>query len=259
MDSQPSPLTSDTELNSERVTVGLETLDPDYPIPAYQVATLLHEVRNPITTLQTLAKLLKKRLGSDHEHYWISTSIEHECLHLQGLLSQFEHDLTLFSASELIDEQSLNILEFLTALCSMYEVMAESRDIQFSLQWDHTQHYPPLALNATTLRQVLGNLIDNSCKYTQAGGEVQVCLSRVNDTIMIDIKDTGHGIPSPQLEHIFDPYYRANTEKPGKGLGLAITKDLIQQLGGTIEVESEVGMGSLFRVKLPIDPTPCSY
>ena len=109
--------------------------------------------------------------------------------------------------------------------------------------------------DALQLRQVLRNLIGNAIKYTPNGGTVLISLEQHVDTVVINIRDTGYGIPPSDLPHIFDPFYcvrnYGHADIEGNGLGLAIVKSTIEQHDGQITVESEVGKGSCFTITLP--------
>jgi signal transduction histidine kinase len=105
------------------------------------------------------------------------------------------------------------------------------------------------------LERVFMNLVSNAVKYTPAGGSVAVRAWSEDDYIKVKVSDTGIGIPEEALPRIFDEFYRAKNakavEKEGTGLGLAIAKDVVEQHGGQISVESTVGQGSTFYVILP--------
>jgi signal transduction histidine kinase len=105
------------------------------------------------------------------------------------------------------------------------------------------------------LERVFMNLVSNAVKYTPAGGSVAVRAWSEDDYIKVKVSDTGIGIPQEALPRIFDEFYRAKNakavEKEGTGLGLAIAKDVVEQHGGQISVESTVGQGSTFYVILP--------
>ncbi len=108
---------------------------------------------------------------------------------------------------------------------------------------------------AEHLESLLTNLVGNAVKYTAAGGTAQVRLERGGDELVLTVADTGIGIPPDALPHIFDEFYRAPNaralEKEGTGLGLAIAKQAVDEHGGRIEVQSEVGVGTTFTVRLP--------
>jgi hypothetical protein len=108
--------------------------------------------------------------------------------------------------------------------------------------------------DATRLRQVLLNLIGNAIKYNRAGGSVRIVTESGAGQVVLSVIDSGLGIPSHDLPHVFEPFQRgAQHGGPieGSGIGLAVTRALVQQMGGRIEVESRYGEGSVFRVTLP--------
>jgi signal transduction histidine kinase len=106
--------------------------------------------------------------------------------------------------------------------------------------------------------QILLNLLSNAAKYTPAGGRITATCERDGEEVSIRIADTGDGIPSALLESIFDPFVqvgrRLNAPRDGVGLGLAISRALAEGLRGTLSVESEVGAGSTFTLRVPAEP-----
>jgi signal transduction histidine kinase len=104
------------------------------------------------------------------------------------------------------------------------------------------------------LKQVLLNLGDNAVKYTPAGGRISIWLKPHDREVIFTISDSGVGIPAEDLPRVFDRFYRGRTSRSssGTGLGLAIVKRIVEAHGGSIEVESRLGDGSTFRVKLPL-------
>lgn len=105
------------------------------------------------------------------------------------------------------------------------------------------------------MMQVWLNLLGNAIKFTQAGGEISVNLVPQNDYISITISDNGIGMEKNVRKHIFEKFYQGDHARSGEGngLGLSLVSRIINLCGGTIEVESEFGVGSTFTVKLPID------
>lgn len=242
-----------SEIESESVHLQTESrqdpgLTEDPPISSPQISAFLHEIRNPITTLKTLAKLLQNRLSPEDKNRWIGQSIEQECRHLQELLSQFEQDLISPRDLQL---HCLDLVTFLQDHRSTLEAIALDHGLTFQLEWDQSQTYPTVMADPVALRQVLGNLVDNACKYTPAGGDLVIRLRQEQQQIWIEVRDTGVGIDAETLAQIFTPFFRGTHDRPGQGLGLGISRDLIRQMGGEIEVDSELGQGSMFRVRLP--------
>lgn len=122
---------------------------------------------------------------------------------------------------------------------------------------------PPLLgrYDANRLQQIVLNLLNNALKFTPRGGTISLGDRRDGDAFVIDVSDTGCGIPAEQLQRVFEPFVQLHTvvesgEKPGVGLGLAICRDLAFAMGGTIRVQSTVGVGSTFSVALPLASVP---
>jgi signal transduction histidine kinase len=108
--------------------------------------------------------------------------------------------------------------------------------------------------DGTRISQVLNNLLNNAIKYSPRGGRVQVELSTAPDAARVSVTDSGVGIPATELESIFEPFRRSSTTRdtiPGIGLGLAVGRRIIEAHGGRIEVHSEEGIGTTFRLSLP--------
>ncbi len=106
------------------------------------------------------------------------------------------------------------------------------------------------------MRQILDNLVDNAIKYTPPGGTVQIGVRPESDQAVITVSDSGVGIGSSHLERIFERFYRVDKarsrELGGTGLGLAIVKHLVGAFNGSVDVESRVGEGTTFTVKIPL-------
>jgi signal transduction histidine kinase len=117
--------------------------------------------------------------------------------------------------------------------------------------------------DATRLERVLSNLLDNALKYSPAGGDVvlRVCRETQGEVAwaVLEVSDQGVGIPAAEHARIFERFGRAKNvvgRIPGTGIGLAAVRQIVQQLGGTIDVESVEGVGSTFRVRLPLQASP---
>ena len=101
------------------------------------------------------------------------------------------------------------------------------------------------------LRQVLINLLTNAIHATGSGGKITITLKSVGKEVALTVKDTGQGIPKENLKRIFEPFFSTKSPGQGTGLGLFVTRSIIEKLGGTIEVESQLGHGTSFQIKLP--------
>ncbi|MGH2352577.1 MAG: sensor histidine kinase, partial [Chloroflexota bacterium] len=116
----------------------------------------------------------------------------------------------------------------------------------------------PLTADHGRLEQIVANLVSNACQYTPAGGEIVVTTWAEGDEICLSVADNGVGISTADQQHLFDKFYQGvnalTHKRGGSGLGLAIVKHLVESHGGRISVQSKLGLGSTFTVRLPIKP-----
>jgi len=126
---------------------------------------------------------------------------------------------------------------------------------KINLELARASEYLEIIGNPRWFKQMLINLIDNAIKYTHKGGKVELSVDYTNDFCIFKIKDTGIGIHQEHLERLFERFYRVDKarsrEVGGTGLGLAIVKHAVNNFNGTIDVKSEVGIGTEFIVKIP--------
>ncbi|WP_404790057.1 ATP-binding protein [Altericista sp. CCNU0014] len=235
------------------------------------LSTLLHQFRNPLTTLRTLGKLLLKRLQPEDANRALAESLVGESDRLESLLRQFDDAIDLGDAALEPDLESLESKEippssplalmpgpnWLTGgaltlqpcwlgdilLPSIHAIAGRVDERDVRLHVTIPDELPPIKADAAALREVFGNLLDNALKYSPAGAEIWVDLERDADRLIqrVSISDSGCGIPAGDLERIFERSYRgvqAQTAIPGTGLGLAIARDLIAQMGGKIQAFS---------------------
>jgi signal transduction histidine kinase len=120
----------------------------------------------------------------------------------------------------------------------------------------HAQALPNLRGDRARLGQMLDNLVSNALKFTPAGGKVDVRLSADADGVVLEVEDTGLGIPSEEQAQLFERFFRSSRASenaiPGTGLGLTITKAIVERHGGRIELESAENVGTTVRVHLPL-------
>jgi len=215
------------------------------------LAIVSHDLRNPLSTIELAATLLTQLHGpdaQDHKH------IER----IRRATSRMEHLIT-----DLLDMASINVGRFsikplqldagevIHEALDIHEPLANERSITLVRECD--VNGVPLHADRNRLIQVLGNLLGNAIKFCSSGDVIRVRGVRDGDRVCFSIADTGPGIPRLELPHIFEPYWSGRTgKKKGTGLGLFITKAIVEAHGGRIEVESEEGKGATFEVTLPV-------
>jgi signal transduction histidine kinase len=141
-----------------------------------------------------------------------------------------------------------------------FQILAQKSGLSLSVEIE--PNLPPIMGDQMALYRALDNLVGNAFKFTATGGRVQVRLTNSGSAILLEVADTGEGIASDQLPHIFKRFYRGKRSTTklvgGLGLGLALVKEIIDRHQGQIEVESRVGLGTTFRVWLPLNTTRSS-
>jgi signal transduction histidine kinase len=221
------------------------------------VLTASHELRSPLTSVQGFAELLMmERESLTPRQVETVEIILDNCRHLVRLLN----DLLDLARS---DAGRLTIRTRPTRLGPLIEDVARSLRPQTdaseqTLTVGVEPNLPLVDVEPDRIRQILVNLATNAHEYSPERASIQVICRVADDAVKIDVTDNGPGIPPAQIEHIFERFVRGDaglTQRVGgTGLGLAITKSLVELHGGTIAVDSEVGRGSTFTVRLPLAP-----
>ncbi|BCV25370.1 two-component system histidine kinase PnpS [Gelria sp. Kuro-4] len=218
------------------------------------VASVSHELRTPLTAIRGFSETLLDGALADKaaaEHFL--RIIDDEARRLTALID----DLLDLSRLEL-KRANLKLENF--ALLPLVESIAASlkpRLDKAALTLSVEIKDPELAVQADRdrIRQVLLNLIDNSIKYTPAGGRISISAAALDGTVRVAVADTGRGIPSEDLERIFERFYRVDKARSrsegGTGLGLAIVKHIIELHGGKVEAQSELGKGTTIAFTIP--------
>ncbi|MEL7211956.1 MAG: ATP-binding protein [Pseudomonadota bacterium] len=209
---------------------------------------LSHELRTPLNAIYGFAQLLEK--DRDLEQWRVSiTSIRRSSEHLAGLIDGLL-DISRIEAGRLeIARDKVNLRALLRQTAAIFEAEAKDKGIRFT--WRTYGRIPALVgTDEKRLRQIIINLLSNALRYTDKG-HVKLDLTYRNEVAVITVKDTGVGIEADNLDRIWRPFERAGrSDRQGSGLGLTITKLLVEIMGGEIAVESTPGKGSTFTVRM---------
>ncbi len=232
---------------------------------------LVHQFRNPLTALRTFGKLLLKRLPEDDRNREAAASIVRESDRLQELLVQIDRAIDLNETlpdevrvnvpvalpragtlGDLLELKPCDVRGILQPLVVSAGLVAQEKPL--ALHTEFAAVVPLVNANASALREVLSNLIDNAVKYTPAGGEVHIRLVAESGQVAVWVTDNGGGIPDGDLAQLFQRHFRgvqAATEIPGTGLGLSIARELMQQMQGEIQVFSPLRSDGWLGESLP--------
>ncbi|MGA2532654.1 MAG: cache domain-containing protein [Candidatus Aminicenantales bacterium] len=209
-------------------------------------AGVAHEINNPLTSILLNTHLLLETHGEAGEERESLTLIAEEAARCAKIVS----GLLDFARQTPAQETPADVNDIIDRTVQLHEMQASVRNIHIEKQLDRS--LPPVDLDKNKIQQVFSNLAMNAREAMPDGGTLTITsrLSRDGAALEIVFSDTGVGIPGENLPKLFDPFF--TTKSFGTGLGLAVSYGIILQRGGTIEVRSEVGRGSVFTVRIPL-------
>ena len=219
------------------------------------VANVSHELKTPLTAIRGYAETLEDgALDQPPVARRFTRSILDQCARLEALLGDLLTLARLDSRRQRSPELvTVNLAQLARQAVEMLAPRARTGDLDLALQ---APEELPVAGERDELERLLLNLIENAIKYNRPGGEVGVRLEGRESEAIVEVRDSGIGIPEEALERVFERFYRVDKgrarEQGGTGLGLSIIKHVAQNHGGTVEVESRLGKGSVFTVRLPV-------
>jgi two-component system, OmpR family, phosphate regulon sensor histidine kinase PhoR len=219
------------------------------------VANVSHEFKTPLTAIQGFAEtLLGGALEDPRSNRRFLEIIREHAMRLARLTDDLLK-LARIEAGKLEVEFSPVTLMEVVERCAETTLMKAARK-QISLEIDVSPALPPVLGDASLVREVLQNMLDNAVQYTPEGGRIHLKAAADEREAIISVTDTGIGIPLADQERIFERFYRVDAarsrEAGGTGLGLSIAKHIVESHGGRITVESEVGVGSKFSFTIPL-------
>ena len=238
---------------AETINAMLARLEAAFTRITRFTADASHELRTPITVIRTTAEVILERERSVSEFQEMVGLILRESESTSALIEQL---LTLARAdadTEQLRLEALDLRSTVEELESGSTALAEARGLHWTTEIP--QHPAIVLMNRPHLRRLLLILIENACRYTETGGSVGVSLYIHEAEVVIEVRDTGIGIPPGELTHIFDRFYRASNARffdaDGTGLGLPIARWIATAHGGTLTAQSTLGLGTCMSVRLP--------
>jgi PAS domain S-box-containing protein len=216
------------------------------------LANMSHEIRSPLTGIMGYADILLTQL-KDPEHIKYLKTIKESGEYLIEIVNDIL-DLSKIEAGKLVlNIESISVHAVLAEVHGLMNGRAREKNLPLSLRYEGPLP-ERIHTDRTRLRQILINLVSNAVKFTERG-RVEIVAKSVEDVLRVEVIDTGVGIALEHQETLFQPFTQADATSTrsygGTGLGLTITKRLVEMLGGTISFESELGKGSMFRVTIP--------
>lgn len=223
----------------------VEKLRRDY------VANVSHELRTPLTAVRGLLEPLADGMvkdEADRQRYY--KIMLHEVLRLSRLITDMMTLSRLQSGTEYMEITRVDVNELVQDIASAYSSTLADKGVNLVL--DCPRPVPDAMTDPDRIEQVLVILLDNASRYTPKGGTITISARNAKEKIQLSVTDTGCGIPESDLPHIFERFYKVDKShsEGGTGLGLSIAQFIMEKLGETISVESEVGKGTRFTLTL---------
>lgn len=230
----------------------IERLDNSFRAQRQFTSDASHELRTPLALIRTETDIVLARERAPDEYRQALENIRNDVDRMSALVSDMLTLARADSGREQITKEPLLLGDIAREVLNQLMPFAESKNV--SLVWSGDDPGPLVLGDETRLTQLVINLVDNGIKYAP-GGAVVVSVREVASSAVLTVKDNGIGIPAEHLDKLFERFYRVDSSRTGgtsTGLGLAICEWITKVHGGTIEVESEEGMGAEFIVRLPL-------
>jgi two-component system sensor histidine kinase ResE len=221
------------------------------------VANVSHELRTPLSMLQGYSEaIVDDMAASPEEHKELARIIYDESVRMTKLVNELLSIARMEAGHVELNLEQIELRPYLERIQRKFSNLAKEREIHLLLEIDTKQ--TTALVDPDKMEQVLTNLIDNALRHTPNEGTVTL-RARGDKTLLLEVSDTGSGIPQEDLPFVFERFYKADKARTrgkagGTGLGLAIAKNLVEAHGGTISVQSKLGEGTTFTIALPDKP-----
>ncbi len=218
------------------------------------VANASHELRTPIASIQASVETLKlgKQLPPETQEQFLDR-IDDGARRMADLVTELM-DLTLLETGRMaLQKSEVAPDDLINAVLTSHGPVGDRPDHEIVI--DVCRDLPDFLVDIPKIERALGNVLVNAQKFTPAGGSVKLSCRLDDGSVVFDVEDTGEGIDPEELPHIFERFYkspRSTGDRTGFGLGLAITKNIVELHGGSVEAASSLGEGSRFSIRLPI-------
>ncbi|MEO2215726.1 hybrid sensor histidine kinase/response regulator [Chromobacterium vaccinii] len=213
------------------------------------LATISHEIRSPLQSIQTCTELLEYSIPADNPGYAYLSRLKQSNAYLLAQVRDIMDISALKNHQLALDPAATDIEELVACIIAVHQGNAEAKGLALTVA---VPPMPLLWLDGNRLRQIMWNLLSNAIRYTDQG-QIRLEMEYHPRNLTLKVADTGVGIPEDIKVQLFRPFTRGKTRRPGSsGLGLAIVHELVTLFGGQIEVDSQEGRGTTFTLDLPV-------
>jgi PAS domain S-box-containing protein len=217
------------------------------------LATLAHELRNPLAAIRNSCAVLRQLANQETVFQHVRSIIDRQSQALEGLVDDLLDSARITAGKITLNKSYVGVADVVTEAVETvdHQLQARGHDVSLAVPAQNLSVYG----DKLRLVQILVNLLTNAIKHTPEGGRIGVDATADKNEVVISVTDTGSGIAADELPHVFNLFEQAgqsaSSAEGGLGIGLAITKRLVELHGGRIQVRSHVGLGSTFKVSLP--------
>ena len=240
---------------AERIEDQIERLRKSDEQRRELIANVSHDLRTPLATLRGYIEtvlLKEKSLTGEERRRYLETAITH-CERLNKLVGELL-ELAKLDSYEMVEREPFNLGELVQDVVQKFQLQAKAKRIDIVTNIQET--LPFVNADIALIERVLENLIENALHYTSPGGSIRLALTPEKEDVFVQVRDTGLGIPEEELPYIFNRFYQVDKSRKGNeghsGLGLAITKRVLELHNRPIDVTSSPGSGTTFAFRLPI-------
>jgi signal transduction histidine kinase len=218
------------------------------------IALVSHELRTPLTSIRGYLELMSEDTNLNDEQERFLDTIDRNAHRLQRVVGDLLFCAQVDAGKLTLEEGVVDLDTLIAEALETARPVAAARSIELKAE---LAELPELPGDYARLAQVIDNFISNALKFTPGGGRVHITTRDCGGEVELAISDTGMGIAASELPHLFQRFFRTESAAsiPGTGLGLTISKAIVEGHGGRISVESQEGEGTTFRVFLPAEPT----
>jgi signal transduction histidine kinase len=223
------------------------------------IRLVTHEMKTPLTAIKGMSEVMMKFDAAPEKRREMSATINEASRRLTRLIDDYLDLTSLESGARAPRLTFLRVEPIVEQNLLLLEPVAAARGVRLVRQFpsDGDPALPPILADGDLIARALTNLVANAIKYCPVDTEVVISTRAGDGHIFISVADRGYGIPAEYRSHIFEKFFRAprveNADTPGAGLGLALVREIAELHGGRVTVDSEVGAGSTFTLRLPLN------
>ncbi len=218
------------------------------------LSDVAHELKTPLTVIRGCAEVLNDGAVPVEEYPEYCARILRETEAMSRLVNDLLDVSRLRGGRIRFEPRDVNLEYLVRSVCDSLNTVAQKKGVNVAC--DVRSELPVLLLDYDRIRQLTVIFLDNAVKHTDEGGTVTLFLDREGETVILGVRDTGHGISPEDLPYVFERFYKADPQRgglgTGSGIGLSIAQQIVLLHGGTVDVTSEIGKGTCFTVRLPL-------